>query len=198
LPDPFDLFDEYAAAYARGERPSAEAFLARAGAGADELAGMLETLVVSAPAPGAAEVAELETFVAGKTPLERLRAERGFTRDRTVDLIVERFGFARTKRDKVKRYYRQLEAGLLEWGRVDVRLRQLLTDAFAAPPAPVAAPLFAAWRPRPARAQARPTAFFRSAEAAAAPVPSATPEPAGAFKAGPQERDEIDRLFLGT
>jgi cell division protein FtsB len=34
----FELFDEYAAAYARGERPDAGAYLERAGAEADELA----------------------------------------------------------------------------------------------------------------------------------------------------------------
>jgi hypothetical protein len=40
--DVMRLFDEYAARFARGERPDARAYLARAGSGEDELAALIE------------------------------------------------------------------------------------------------------------------------------------------------------------
>jgi DNA repair protein RadA/Sms len=47
----FELFDEYAAAYARGERPELGEFLARAGEDADELARLVDAFLARAPTP---------------------------------------------------------------------------------------------------------------------------------------------------
>ena len=50
MPELFELFDEYAAAYARGERPQAREYLARAGPQADELAGLIDEFLQRSPA----------------------------------------------------------------------------------------------------------------------------------------------------
>jgi hypothetical protein len=50
-----ELFEQYATAYVRGERPRAEEFLARAGADADELAELIDRYLVAAPVPSADE-----------------------------------------------------------------------------------------------------------------------------------------------
>ena len=50
MPELFELFDEYASAYARGERPQAREYLERAGPQADELAGLIDRFLVSTPA----------------------------------------------------------------------------------------------------------------------------------------------------
>ena len=54
------LLDEYAARFARGEEPDAAAYLARAGARADELRELIDAfLVVAPPAPARREALEL-------------------------------------------------------------------------------------------------------------------------------------------
>src|SRR6266480_1484333 len=50
VPEMFELFDEYAAAYARGERPRAREYLTRAGPQADELAGLIDQFLQRSPA----------------------------------------------------------------------------------------------------------------------------------------------------
>ena len=49
-----DLFDEFARSFARGESPSVLDYVERAGEQGDELAGMLNRFLASAPAPAAA------------------------------------------------------------------------------------------------------------------------------------------------
>ena len=72
-----ELFAEYAAAYARGERPAASEFLARAGGEAEELARLIDTFLARAPAPVPDEttVALFEGWRAGESPLLRLRKD---------------------------------------------------------------------------------------------------------------------------
>ena len=77
--DVMHLFDEYAASFARGERPDARAYLARAGERGDELGALIERYLerVPPPAPDAETVALAESWLAGQPPLLELRTWRG-------------------------------------------------------------------------------------------------------------------------
>src|SRR6266511_1721203 len=123
-----ELFGEYAAAYARGERPQAREFLARAGGQVDELASLIDAFLKRAPAPAPDEQAvELfEAWQAGESPLLRLRKARGLTRDAVVAALVRTLGLDEKKNEKVRRYYRELETGLLEPEGVERRVWDVL------------------------------------------------------------------------
>lgn len=177
------LFAEYADAYARGERPRADEYLARAGGQADELAGLLVRFVQATPArePDAETLALTEAWLTGEPPLVGLRASQGVRVDEVVDALVERLGLDPAKRAKVKRYYQRLEGGLLEPGRVSRKVWDVLTSLVG----PRSEEL-AAWHVRPAAAEA---VYLRAAEPAAPPPQIADP--------GTEEPDEIDLLFLG-
>jgi hypothetical protein len=176
-----ELFGEYAAAYSRGERPQAREFLARAGGEVDELASLIDAFLASAPAPAPDEQAvELfEAWQAGESPLLRLRMAKGLTRDAVVAALARTLGLDVKKKDKVKRYYQELEAGLLEPERVDRRVWDVLAETVGARAVDLA------WRPP--RLEVSATAFVRSSRpmlaAMRAQEPSQDPE------------DEIDRLF---
>src|SRR5919106_6470761 len=87
-----ELFAEYADAYARGERPRAEDYLARAGERGDELAAMLERFLVSArPRPPAPEDRELLAAWLD-TPLLQLRLRQRMRVDEVVDTLMVAFG----------------------------------------------------------------------------------------------------------
>ena len=183
--DVLALFDEYAARYARGERPDARDYLRRAGEGADELAGLLERYVTAAPPPEPSEdaVAALAAWLGGEPPLLELRRRRGLRREAVVTALVRLLGLDPAKREKIAGYYHQLETGQLEVERVDRRLFAALAETLKARVEDVLA-----W-PAPApRAQA---AYYRApGEPAAAAPPPTTAEP--------QEWDEIDELFRGA
>jgi hypothetical protein len=181
-----DLFAEYADAYARGDQPEAREYLARAGAGADELARLLDDLLVAAPRPpaDADAFAVVSAWAEGEPPLVHLRASRGVRVDEVVDAIVEDAGLAAGKREKVKTYYQRLEQGLLDprgvservWGAV----RRLVGPAAEAA---------VAWQNRPAGPG---LAYFRAtgvAPLAAAAMREPTPQP---------ERDDVDELFTSS
>jgi hypothetical protein len=184
----FALFDEYAAAYARGERPRAEEYLARAGQGASELAGLLDGFVsrmaVSPAAPS--EVASFELWMEPRSVLTQWREARGLTRERVVDALIERLGLDRAKRDKVRRYYKELEGGVLDAGRVSRRVWEALAALLGAPLEVLGGPLQADFMPRTAAA------------APSVSVKLSLPSPAGALRrVEPEPEDEIDRLFKG-
>jgi hypothetical protein len=137
-----DLFAEYADAHARGDRPRADEYLARAGGRADQLAGLLERFV-RAPArePDAETIVLTEAMLTGESPLVGLRARKGVRADDVVDALVKRLGLDPSRRAKVKRYYERLERGLLEPTRVSRRVgggcrgsarRHRVTSALAA------------------------------------------------------------------
>lgn len=178
----FDLFDEYAAAYARGERPQARAYLERAGEGADELARLLEVFVQAAPVPPPDEdtVALVGAWLEGQPPLVELRARRGVRVEDVVEALVSGLGLDPAKRAKVKRYYQRLEGGLLEPAGVAAAVWRVLGELV--PRAEEAA----GWRPE----QAAAGAYLRVS--GAVPAAGAT----GRARAAPGEPDEIDRLFL--
>src|SRR5438094_7078845 len=87
VPELFELFDEYAAAYARGERPEADEYLARAGNERDQLASLLDEFLRRSPVPSPTEDERrlLGLMLAEEPPLLSLRVERGLR----VDDVVE-------------------------------------------------------------------------------------------------------------
>lgn len=178
----FELFDEYASAYARGERPSAEDFLARAGSERDQLATLLDDYLRRAPVPPPSEDDErhLELLVADEPPLLVLRRERKLRREQIVELLRERLGLPVELDQKLGLRYHELETGQLEPARIDRRIWEVLGDLLQAK----VEDLMALTRPR--GLADRNVAFFR-ATAAAAPAPS----PPSASS----EPDEVDRLF---
>lgn len=177
----YELFDEYAAAYARGERPELREFLARAGGDADELARLVDAYLARAPtpAPDARAIELFEAWQAGESPLLRLRTAQGVKRDAVVAALVEALDLDAKKKEKVKRYYHELESGLLEPERVDRRVFEVLARTLGARVADLVA-----WRPRPFEFPAKVFARASPGNASSAPV-----------EAQPEPEDEIDRLF---
>jgi hypothetical protein len=180
-----DLFAEYADAYARGERPRADEYLARAGGQADELARLLEPFVRASPArePDAATVALTEAALSGEPPLVTLRASQGIRVDDVVDALEEQLNVDESKRAKLKGYYQKLEGGLLEPSGVSRRVWEVLKNVLG----PRSEEL-GRWEPKVAAARA---VYLRAAEPAAAP-------PSVPTRAKLEEHDEIDRLFVGA
>jgi hypothetical protein len=175
------LFDEYARAYARGERPEAREYLERAGPDADALAGLIDRYLagVPAPAPDERTVELFEAWHVGESPLLRLRTAQGVKRDTVVAALVKKLGLDPKKATKVKRYYHELESGLLEPEQVDRRVFEVLAETLGARAADLVA-----WRRRTAVFPA--TAYARA------------DEPPGRLNAPvviPEPDDEIDRLF---
>jgi hypothetical protein len=180
------LFDEFAARYARGEHPDAREYLERAGGGRDELARLLDGFLAAAPvqAPSAETVALFESFLE-TPPLLAERVRRGWRREEIVEWILERFGIGEEKREKVARYWHELETGLTPASGVSARLREALAERFGAaldaastwqPPAPGMDLSYS--RVQDAPALARPQRRLRAAAHVAEP-----------------ERDEVDELF---
>jgi hypothetical protein len=184
VPELFELFDEYAAAYARGERPQAREYLARAGPQADELAGLIDRFLVSAPAvePDAETMTIVGALVEGHPPLLELRVQRGLRREQVVDALVRLLNLDAKKEAKVAAYYHQLEGGLLEPRGVDRRVWDALAETLK-----TRVDDLVAWRPRPAETV---PAYLRASSAPAVMPPLASPA------AAESERDEIDELFL--
>jgi len=184
VPELFELFDEYAAAYARGERPRAREYLARAGPQADELAGLIDEFLQRSPAaePDEETMTIVGALVEGHPPLLELRVQRGLRRAQVVDALVRLLGLDVKKEAKVAGYYHQLEGGLLEPRGVDRRVWDALAETLK-----TRVDDLVAWRPR--RAETAP-AYLRAAGVAA----EMAPPPVSA--ASKDERDEIDDLFL--
>ena len=90
------LFDEYAVRYRRGERPDAREYLERGGAGAAELAGLIDAFLARAPVaqPDEDTVALMEAWLADEPPLLALRVRRGLRREAVVDALVRALGLS--------------------------------------------------------------------------------------------------------
>ena len=124
------LFDEFAAAFARGEHPDALSYVDRAGADSDALARMIESFLASAPGQPADEetTAKLNALVLAhppyveEPPLLEARLEAGKRRAELVDALVRLLGLAPALRDRVAERYHQLETGQLDPDRVDGRV----------------------------------------------------------------------------
>ncbi len=177
------LLDELARRHARGEPLDVELLLTRAGDRADELARMIETFLARAArsVPSDASLAFVRSL--DEPPILRARVARKLRVDDLVDAIVEACGLRPESRRKVRRYYQQLEGGVLDpepvaesvWEAITSLLgrsrRSLTGPSFEV--APAAAPMY------------RADAVFELAEPS---PPAASAEPP----------DEVDALFLGA
>ena len=178
----FELFDDYAAAYARGDRPNADDYLARAGDERAELAELLGEFLTRTPAPAPTEddVRMLGLMVAEEPPLLRLRLQRHLKVDDVVSALIGRLGLAPEATTKVKQYYQRLEGGLLDPSGVSRRVRSVLAEILGAP-----AEEAVAW----SATKIVGTAFFRGETAFDMRLDVATGREA--------PEDEVDRLFTG-
>lgn len=185
----FTLFDEFAARYARGERPDARDYLARAGDRRDELARMLDRFVTLCPPPEPDQeaVEAMRAWLAGEPPLKHLRTERRVTRDQVVDALVGGLDIDPGKHGKVAEYYHELESGLLEPARVDRRVFKLVAKTLRARVEDLLA-----WPGRPLPAE---PAYFR-ADVHGKPTAPQTPPLPPRGETG--EWDEVDQLFRGA
>ena len=129
------LFDEFAVAYRRGERPDVDAFLARAGEGErDGLAELIDRFLAAAPARESSEeeIVLMQARLESEPPLLLLRHRRALGRAAVVDGLVRALGLDRAKRGKVGRYYHELETGILDPEPVDGRVWDALSDLLRA------------------------------------------------------------------
>ena len=180
------LFDDFAARFARGERPDAREYLAQARDGADELAALIDRFLETVPPPPPDEDAlvAVEAWLAGEPPLLELRKRRGVKVDGVVDALVDQLSLDRAKRAKVKRYYQQLETGLLDPARVSGRVFDALSETLHARVRDALT-----WRPRPSALEGTYLRADAMADVRMLAHGPAAPELA--------ERDEIDKLFTG-
>ena len=131
------LFREYAARYRAGEAPDPGAYLARAGAGAKELAQRIGDFVESMPIPELTAEGRARSLVRPRITriddydfaflLERLRAHSGMTRGAVAAELARRLGLTE-EIDAVREYYQDLEDGVLPPAGLDPRV----IDALAA------------------------------------------------------------------
>ena len=158
-PEVSELFDDWAARLARGESPDPLDYLDRAADRRDELARLMDAYLQAAPRhePNAETVVLARAWVAGASPLAELRVRRGLRRDDVVEAIVGEFELPAAKRGVVKRYYHELEAGLLDPAGLSGPLLGLLERVLGA-----AGETILAWRARPLEA----LPAFRSADPA--------------------------------
>jgi hypothetical protein len=185
-----DLFDDFARRFARGERPPVLDYVERAGERGDELAGMLNRFLASAPPPQppAERVEMMRAWIAGEPPILELRKRRGLTRDVVVEQLLGLLGLRAERRAKVRRYYHELETGLLEPRGVDRRVWDALAQVLGA-----SATDLAGWRPR--QLDAKP-AFRMSANAMLDQSDAVLTSVLSSAAA--EEEDEVDRLFAGS
>ena len=183
----FELFDEFAAAWARGDHPSLDDYLGRAGPEAPTLARLVEEYVSRAPAPSprAGAVELLDAFLEPEPGLLVLRRRRGLRVDEVVDALAKRLAIK--NRAKLKTRYQELEGGLLDPRRVNAKV----WDALRAAVGPAAAEA-AAW----GRAAPEPSApAFRIKQAPLfEPAPMAEARDVVESRHG-EALDEVDRLF---
>ena len=178
-----ELFAEFADAYARGERPDAQAFLERAGGEGDELARLIERFLQGVPAPSAEpqDVALLAAWLGTEPPLLELRRRQGLRVDEVVDRLGTALGIDAKRQPRLKWQYQRLEGGTVDPAGVAVRVWQALAEIFAAP----ARDLARAWRAQPTPR----AAYLRASLAASAAIP---PMP------GLDSDEEIDSLLAGN
>lgn len=188
------LFDEYAARWARGERPDVADYLDRAGEARDELAPMIDRYLAVVPAqePDEALVRFAELLDAGEPPLLAARVARGLRREDVVRWVLKTFGLSAEKEEKVSAYWHELESGQRSPAAVAPELWRRLVEHLG-PGAEAAR----GWRP----AAAYDVAYMREPNVdvrfldIAAPASAAPPGAAPAAEPEPSEPDEVDRLF---
>ena len=195
-----ELFERYKAAFAAGEGNDPSPYLDQVGGGDRR---ELEALIDGFLARGARPSFSAEAFAAAQaTPLaqrvmaslnetwpELLPAARdraGILRSELVTRLAEALGVG-PRRDKVERYYHQMEKGLLEPAGVSERVLTALSEIVGVS----VERLRAAGRTLPPPPSSAPT-FARAASRSQMAAP-----PALRSRSAPQEWDEVDELFRG-
>lgn len=181
------LFEEYVAGYEQGEPPDLRAMLERAGEeGKEELATLVDTWlqIVPAPEPDEEAIAVARAWIAGEPPLLELRRRRSLTREAVVDALLARFGIAAAKRERVARYYHEIESGLR--APADERLLAALSELLGSRVRELVA-----WRP-PVIAPGAEPAYYRAQEAMPAPAQAVALPPTASAEL---DEDEVDALF---
>ena len=183
--DVTELFEEWAARLARDERPDPREFIDRAGPQGEELARMMDRYLRASrpPRPDEETVELVRAWGAGESPLAALRARQGVEAESVVDDVMRAFHLSNEKRVKVKRYYEELEAGVLDPRRLAGELVDVLAQALRTRPTQ----LFAL-RPWPSQLPPAPAMRRFSVPIAAA---------AATLRASqqPEPPDEVDRIF---
>jgi hypothetical protein len=176
------LLDELARRHARGEPLDVEGTLARAGDRADELAPLIEAFLARAPRrePSAESLAFVRSL--DEPPLLRARVAKSLKVDDVVDVIVADCELDPEARPKVRRYYQQLEGGMLDPTHVAESVWAAITRVMGRSRALLSAPS----GPAPAAPMYRADALVVLDEQL---VPRAAPEPS--------QFDVVDALFLG-
>ena len=175
------LFDEWAARYARGENPDPREYLERAGMHADDLSTLMEGYLRATPRnePSEETLMLARAWFSGASPLVELRASRGVRRDEVVAAVMDEFELAPERRAKVKRLYHELESGLLDPAGLDSRLADVLARTLRS-----TRDAILAWRPRPLTAD--PAYRVSETHYRVEAIPTA---------AADESEDEVDALF---
>lgn len=172
------LLDELARRHARGEPLEVDKLLVEAGPEADRLAELIDRFLECAPRGEPSD--EALSFVRGldEPPILRARIAKALRVDDVVTAISSACELRAEQREKLKRYYQQLEGGVLDPGGVAKPVWDVLADLLGERFDPSALP---------SGAPAAGAAYYRGAPATpATPDIPATPQP---------EPDEVDRLF---
>lgn len=181
------LFAEFVDVYQAGGEFDPRQFLQRAGSNGEEFLQRVERYLAESrpPEPSPEAVAAMQAWMDGDSPLLTMRTAAGVSRDAVVDAIVGDTGLEPAKRDRVARRYHDLEAGLLNPGRVDRRIIAAIARILRVKVSDI--PMLNALAPPAAPAGV----FYR------APADALMSELADAHVAysRPPELDEVDRLF---
>jgi hypothetical protein len=177
------LLDELARRHARGEPLDVEGTLRQAGDRSAELAPLIEAFLARAPRREPSDAALAYVRSLDEPPMVRARVARRLKVDDVVDAIVSTCSLRPDSRAKVRRYYQQLEGGVLDPAPVAESVWDSITGllgrsraALSVPPvggAPAAGPMY------------RADALFDARSL----------ETLSAFE--PEPPDEVDALFLG-
>ena len=187
MPDAlFELFDDYAIRYVRGEQPDPVSYLDRAGGNSDVLAEMIDQLLQWAPPPRAddAAVILMQAWLSGEPPLRELRVERGVRVEDVVGRLSTSFDVDVAQVGKLRRYVQRLERGALDAGRVDGRVFEELAAILR-----TSASTIRSWARSP------------RGQLSAAPAYRAEDEPLVApaiASAADNDWDAVDELFVGS
>ena len=176
----WQLFDDFASRWARGERPDSREYLERAGDGASQLLELIDEHLQWAPPPDPDPdlIAELSAWRLGEPPLVELRRRRGRSRSAIVNALMAALGIDSAKRGRVHDNYHRLETGQLRLARVDARVLLIVATALGVRVADLAA-----WPGE----HALDGALMMRESLAADALPEAWPSP--------PEPDDVDRLF---
>jgi hypothetical protein len=194
-----DLFDRYKADFAAGKGTDVAPYLSQLeGADRRELEALIDGFLARGARPtyspeafAAAQASPLAQRVMGSLTetwpllLPRARDEAGILRSELVTRLAEALGVG-GRRDKVERYYHQMERGLLDPTRVSDRVLAALGEIVGVSKERLRAAA------RPVTPPPAGPAFARVARRMAASAPVAAPS-----APEPPEWDEVDELFRG-